>query len=105
VGVVVVGVVVVGVVVVGVVVDGFPTVVPVAVPRVLDVANVHCDVPPLTGLSVSLVPLFLPRNETTGEFAPDICIATAVYPLVFEAMIRPVLPSAVVNWFPVIVRV
>ena len=83
----------------GVVVDGLATSVPVAVPlfAILDVVNVHWLVPPVIGLRVSLVPLFLPRNETTGEFAPDICIATAVYPLDFEAMIRPLFPSAVVN--------
>ena len=91
--------------------DGFATSVPVAVGVVpllaalLDVVNIHCEVAPVTGLRVSLLPLFLPRNDITGEPAPDICRATAVYPLVFEAMIRPLLPSAVVNWFPVIVRV
>jgi hypothetical protein len=62
-----------------------------------DVVNIHCDVAPMTGLRVSLLPLFLPRNDITGEPAPDICRATAVYPRVFEAMIRPLLPSAVVN--------
>jgi hypothetical protein len=62
-----------------------------------DVVNIHCDVAPVTGLRVSLLPLFLPRNDITGEPAPDICRATAVYPRVFEAMIRPLLPSAVVN--------
>ena len=93
------------------VVDGFETSVPVAVGVVplpaapFDVVNIHCDVAPVTGLRVSLVPLFLPRNDITGEPAPDICRATAVYPLVFDAMIRPLLPSAVVNWFPVIVSV
>ena len=94
-------------VVVGVVVDGLATVVPVAVGvfAILDVVNIHCDVDPATGDSVSLVPLFLPRNDITGEFAPDICRATAVYPFVLEAMIRPVFPSAVVNWSPVIVNV
>jgi hypothetical protein len=93
-------------------VDGFETSVPVAVGVVplpaailFDVVNIHCDVAPVTGLRVSLLPLFLPRNDITGEPAPDICRATAVYPLVFDAMIRPLLPSAVVNWFPVIVRV
>ncbi|HEU4832955.1 MAG TPA: hypothetical protein VFS90_01015 [Pyrinomonadaceae bacterium] len=71
---------VVGVVVVGVVVDGFATSVPVAVPllAILDVVNEHWLVAPAIGLRVSLVPLFLPRNETTGELAPDICMATAV---------------------------
>jgi hypothetical protein len=89
---------VVGVVVDGVV-DGFATSVPVAVPllAILDVVNVHLLVNPAMGLNVSFVPLFLPRNETTGEFAPDICRATAVYPLDFEAIIRPLFPSAVVN--------
>ena len=89
-------------------VDGFATSVPVAVgdfAALFDVVNIHCDVAPVTGLRVSLLPLFLPRNDITGEPAPDICRATAVYPLVFEAMIRPLLPSAVVNWLPVIVRV
>lgn len=33
------------------------------------------------------------------------CKATAVYPPVVVATMRPVLPSAVVNWFPVIVNV
>ena len=67
-------------VVVGVVVVGFDTSVPAAVGvfAILDVVNVHCDVDPATGVSVSLLPLFLPRNEMTGEFAPDICRATAV---------------------------
>ena len=89
------------------VVDGFATSVPAAVPlpAILDVVNIHCEVAPVTGLSVSLVPLFLPRNDITGEPAPDICRATAVYPLDFDAIIRPLLPSEVVNWFPVIVRV
>ena len=93
------------------VVDGFDTSVPVAVgvvplPAALfDVVNIHCDVAPVTGLRVSLLPLFLPRNDITGEPAPDICRATAVYPLVFDAMIRPLLPSAVVNWLPLIVKV
>ena len=86
-----------GVVVDGVVVDGFATVVPVAVDEFLDVVNIHCEVAPETGDSVSLLPLFLPRNDITFEFAPDICRATAVYPFVFEAMIRPLLPSEVVN--------
>jgi hypothetical protein len=62
----------------GVVVDGFATVVPVAVDEVLDVVNIHCEVAPATGDSVSLFPLFLPRNDITFEFAPDICRATAV---------------------------
>jgi hypothetical protein len=67
--------------VLGVVVDGFATVVPVAVDELaelLDVVNIHCEVDPATGDSVSLLPLFLPRNDITGEFAPDICSATAV---------------------------
>ena len=87
--------------------DGFATSVPVAVPLlpIFDVVNIHCVDAPVTGDKVSLVPLFLPRNDITGEFAPDICRATAVYPLDFEAMIRPVLPSEVVNVFPVIVSV
>ena len=86
-------------VVLGVVVDGLATVVPVAVGvfAILDVVNIHFEVAPATGDSVSLLPLFLPRKDITGEFAPDICRATAVYPFVFEAMIRPLLPSAVVN--------
>ena len=95
-------------IVLGVVVDGFATSVPVAVgvfAELFDVVNIHCDVDPATGDSVSLLPLFLPRNDITGEFAPDICKATAVYPFVFEAMIRPLFPSAVVNWSPVIVNV
>ena len=98
-------------IVLGVVVVGFDTSVPVAVGVVpvlaafFEVINVHCDVALAIGLRVSLLPLFLPRNEITGEPAPDICRATAVYPFVFDAMIRPLLPSAVVNWFPVIVRV
>ena len=88
-----------GVVVDGVVVDGFATSVPVAVGvfAIFDVVNIHCDVAPATGDSVSLLPLFFPRNDITGEFAPDICKATAVYPFVFEAMIRPLFPSEVVN--------
>ena len=98
----------------GVVADGFATSVPVAVGVVVgvpllvaffDVVNIHCDVAPVTGLSVSLLPLFLPRNDITGDPAPDICRATAVYPFVLDAMMRPLLPSAVVNWFPLIVRV
>ena len=95
------------------VVEGFDTSVPVAVGVVaapvlaafFAVVNVHFDVAPATGLSVSLLPLFLPRNDITGEPAPDICRATAVYPLVFDAITRPLLPSAVVNWSPVIVIV
>jgi hypothetical protein len=61
----------------GVVVSGFATVVPVAVGVFanFDVVNIHSDVAPATGDSVSLVPLFLPRNDITGEFAPDICKA------------------------------
>ena len=97
-----------GVVVDGVAVDGFATVVPVAVDELaelLDVVNIHCEVAPETGDSVSLLPLFLPRNDITFEPAPDICRATAVYPFVFEAMIRPLFPSEVVNWSPVIVNV
>ena len=94
-------------------VDGFATSVPVAVGVagvpllgiLFDVVNIHCDVAPVTGVRVSLLPLFLPRNDITGEPAPDICRATAVYPLVFDAMIRPLLPSAVVNWLPLIVKV
>ncbi|HEU5132787.1 MAG TPA: hypothetical protein VFT26_11810 [Pyrinomonadaceae bacterium] len=85
----------------GVVVDGFATSVPVAVlsfvAPALAVVKVHCCVAPAIGDSVNLLPLFLPRNEITGEPAPDICRATAVYPLVFEAMTRPLFPSAVVN--------
>ncbi len=48
------------------VVDGFATSVPVAVPlpAVLDVVNVHCCVAPAIGDKVSLLPLFLPRNES-----------------------------------------
>jgi len=84
--------------VLGVVVDGLATVVPVAeLAELLDVVNIHCEVAPATGDSVSLLPLFLPRNDITFEFAPDICRATAVYPFVFEAMIRPLFPSEVVN--------
>jgi hypothetical protein len=66
--------------VLGVVVDGLATVVPVAVElaELLDVVNIHCEVAPETGDSVSLLPLFLPRNDITFEFAPDICKATAV---------------------------
>ena len=85
----------------GVVVDGFATSVPVAVPSLvapaLAVVKVHCCVAPAIGVRVSLLPLFLPRNEITGEPAPDSCRATAVYPFVFEAMTRPLFPSAVVN--------
>ena len=97
-----------GVVVDGVVVDGLATVAPVAddeLAEFLDVVNMHCEVAPEIGESVSLLPLFFPRNDITGEPAPDICRATAVYPFVFEAMIRPLFPSAVVNWSPVIVNV
>ena len=86
-----------GVVVDGVVVDGFATFVPAAVDEFLAVVNVHCDVDPAIGVNVSLLPLFFPRNDITFEFAPDICRATAVYPLDFEAMMRPVFPSEVVN--------
>jgi len=85
--------------VLGVVVDGLATVVPVAVGvfDILDVVKIYCEVDTEPGENVSLVPLFLPRNDITGEFAPDICRATAVYPFVFEAMIRPLFPSEVVN--------
>ena len=65
----------------GVVVDGFATVVPVGVDELaefLAVVNIHCEVAPETGDNVSLLPLFLPRNDITFEFAPDICRATAV---------------------------
>jgi len=65
--------------VLGVVVEGLATVVPVAeLAELLDVVNIHCEVAPATGDSVSLLPLFLPRNDITFEFAPDICRATAV---------------------------
>ncbi|HSB26399.1 MAG TPA: hypothetical protein VLE19_01030 [Pyrinomonadaceae bacterium] len=53
-----------------------------------------------TGLSVRLLPFFLPLSETIDEGAAlpsPSCNATAVYPRVVDATIRPDLPSAVVN--------
>jgi hypothetical protein len=69
----------------------------------------HSFVDPAIGVSVSLVPLFFARNEmmVDGEFgsAPFTWKATAVYPFVFDVVIRPVRPSEVVNSFPLIVSV
>jgi hypothetical protein len=81
--------------------------------------NEHCIAEPAAGISVRLLPRLRARSETiVGAVAPvvavavaapvgtsPVCNATAVYPRVVDATIRPVLPSAVVNWLPVIVSV
>ena len=74
-----------------------PTVVPVAAGVVPVVAVVVVVVAP--GVVVAPVPAIVPAPVSPA------CNATAVYPPVVVATMRPLLPSAVVNWFPVIVSV
>ena len=75
-----------------------------------DEVNEHCVLEPDTGISVRRFPDLRARNETivggAAAAAPavvavvgtsPVCSATAVYPCVVEATIRPVFPSAVVN--------
>jgi hypothetical protein len=71
--------------------------------------KLHFCVAPATGDRVNLLPLFFPRSEIIVEgllaSAPFTCSAIAVYPLVFDAVMRPDFPSAVVNSLPFIVSV
>jgi hypothetical protein len=73
-----------------------------------DGINEHVLVEPAIGVKISRSPLFRPLNEITvgGVVAPSpICSATAVYPAVVDATMRPVFPSGVENWFPLMVNV
>ena len=68
----------------------------------------HVPVEPLTGVSVSRLPLLRPLSETMVGVAvvpSPACSATAVYPLVVDATTRPLFPSAVVNSLPLMVSV
>jgi hypothetical protein len=71
--------------------------------------NEHFIIAPGAAVMTRRFPLLRARIETIcGGVVPvasPTCIATAVYPPLFDVTIRPVFPSAVVNWFPVIVSV
>jgi hypothetical protein len=105
---------------------GLATSVPVAagVRRVRRFATVRAGVneqvcaAPGTDVRVNLSPVLRALNEITvgvvgvvgvvvvvAARESPICKATAVYPRVVDATMRPVFPSAVVNWFPFMVSV
>lgn len=93
-----------------------PTVVPIA--AVVPVAAVVAPVGVVVGAPVVVAPVVAVAPVVVvapGAMAPvpaivpvlisPACSATAVYPPVVDATIRPVRPSDVVNWLPVIVSV